>query len=138
MCLHNAVRINTEKDIVCYKLFWKDSDRPDKLYSIYRYSPYKLNVTRSTRTKTPKIYYSQDKRGRKEYSINESAFHSFANYGEVKKFQKNRYNGGSVIVKCIIPKDSAYIYEGTFEGIKSYASQKLKPMEIMEQSIFED
>lgn len=131
MCLNSAVRINTEKDIVCYKLFWQYGNT---LYSFYRNSPYKLNVTRSTRTKTPKLYCSNFN-GEKTYCIQESAFHSFANYGDVKEFHKG---SSSVIVKCIIPKNSEYIYEGTYAGVKSYASQKLKPIEIIEQSISKD
>lgn len=134
MCLHNAVRINTEKNIICYKLFWKDGNT---LYSLYRNSPYKLNVTRSTRTKTPKLYCLEFE-GEKIYCIHESAFHSFANYGDIKEFKDKNYKGSSVIVKCIIPKNSEYIYEGTYAGVKSYASQKLKPIEIIEQSISED
>ena len=135
MCLNKAVRIKPEKDIVCYKLFYKrDSD--NTLYSLYKGSPYKLNNTKNTRKSKPNLYCFEFL-GEKTYDVFESALHSFANYEDTKFFKedagifKNIKSIKSIIVKCIIPKSSEYIYEGTFRGVKAYASQKLKPIEIL-------
>lgn len=123
MCLNKAVRIKPEEDIVCYKLFYKrDSD--NTLYSLYRRSPYKLNNTKNTCAENPKIYCSGF-----SYHIEGNALHSFANYEDAKKY-KSKYHK-AIIVKCIIPKNSKYIYEGVFSDVKSYASQKIKPIEIL-------
>lgn len=60
-----------------------------------------------------------------KYNINKG-IHSFKNI----KDAKNNANLYSVIVKCIIPKDSKY-YKGIFNDVVSYASNKLKYVEII-------
>lgn len=138
MCLDNAIRINPENDIVCYKLFYKCPFAKDNnLYSVFQQSPYKLNNTKSTRVKQPKVYCSEYG-GKKTYQIHQSALHSFANYGDTVDYKEKSVFKGACIVKCIIPKNSEYVYFGVFDNKKSYASQKLKPVEIIEQSISED
>lgn len=52
--------------------------------------------------------------------------HSFKNIKDAKN-DADLYN---VIVKCIIPKDSKY-YKGIFNNVVSYASNKLKYVEII-------
>ena len=132
MCLWHAVRIKSEEDIICYKLFYK-RDSNNILYSLYRRSVYELNHIKNTRAENPQIYCSEFL-GVKTYHIEGSALHSFANYEDAKKYKKECKYHKAIIVKCIIPKNSKYIYEGVFSDVKSYASQKLKPIEIIQEN----
>ena len=54
----------------------------------------------------------------------EIGLHSFANYKGIRRLKCN------IIVKCIIPKGSEY-FIGLFDGKTSYASNKLKYIEII-------
>ena len=106
------------------------------ILSIVRDYPYEMGVVRSTNTDSPQI---------RQYYITGNSFHSFKTlYGAkkmVKFFLKQKpfmlpmNSIAIIIVKCIIPSDSNFIYKGRFIessfNLRSYASEKLKPVEIV-------
>lgn len=63
----------------------------------------------------------------------ETGLHAFVCEKDVSKYLKRSHENKryAVIVKCLIPKGSKY-YVGTFYGYKSYASDTLKYLEILE------
>jgi len=76
-----------------------------------------------------RVIVEMGKTYRSEIEVNkrnqiEQALHSYVNIPEDEEF--------SHIAKCIIPKGATY-YEGTFDGKRSYASNKLKYINIIEQ-----
>ena len=79
-------------------------------------TPYQLAIVKLGKTYTSALLRELD-------TAIEIGLHSFANYEDAKN------NGSGVVVKCIIPKGAEY-YEGTFDRSKSYASNRLKYVEI--------
>ena len=108
-----------EKDITVYKVF-----------AIGRFglrSPYypyfwEFNKVHSTRLQKPYM----DMYG----NIQGCAFHSFANRVDAdlerQKLERNTLYERFVVCECVIPKDSLFIYEGTYNRSDGYASEKLQ------------
>lgn len=135
MCLRNAKKIEPAGDITCYKVVVpfvnkKDGDRID--YS----SPYQSRkkwvlgkMSTIGKRNHPEIYRMEDD---KTMVIYRGAYHSFVNKLDAINFCKHYYATSLVVLECIIPKDSKYVYEGEFTTwtctYKSYASHKLKPI----------
>ena len=144
MCLYKIKKLNKKKDITCYKVFYCVSNGSGgfSILSIVRDYPYEMSVVHSTNTDSPQIDYIDSTY---EPYIRGNSLHSFKTlYGAkkmVKFFLKHKpftlptNSIAIIIVKCVIPSDSNFIYKGIFLekdfSLKSYASEKLKPVEIV-------
>lgn len=139
MCLFGIKKLNKKKDITCYKVFYCVSNGYGgfSILSIVRDYPYEMGVVRSTNTDSPQI---------REYcNITGDSFHSFKTLYGAKKFVKFFLKHkpftlpinsiAIIIVKCVIPSDSNFVYKGIYLetdfSLRSYASEKLKPVEIV-------
>lgn len=134
MCLEQAKLyskpIGTEdKDIVCYKIYHRYNKsifaslfqrKQQILGQLYEISEKNVNVLKGI--------------GRSHW-VEENAFHSFASLRSAKEFAKYLLGANKkyklYVVKCIIPKYSKYIYVGKFNNYKSYASQQIIPIEVI-------
>lgn len=142
MCLSVPKLITPKKDIVCYKVLKVYNDKSSVFVSEFQSFHYELGHTYSTNKNKPKIVETVPTLCRWKIVIEGDAFHSFKTVMGAKGYCKkygysssvNDYN--YVIVKCVIPKESKYIYEGDYDnswgtGYKSYASQMIKPIEVI-------
>ena len=148
MCLNEIKKINQKKDITCYKVLYTvhDGDHGEffmPMLSIVRNYPYEMGTVHSTNTDSPQIKETDTK---KPY-ITGNSFHSFKTLYGAKKLVKfllkqNRAlvtlpinSIAIIIVKCVIPSDSNFTYKGryleTYFNLRSYASEKLKPIKIV-------
>ena len=144
MCLYKIKKLNKKKDITCYKVFYCVSNGSGgfSILSIVRDYPYEMGVVHSINVDFPQIYYIDSTY---EPYIRGNSFHSFKTlYGAkkmVKFFIKQKpftlptNSIAIIIVKCVIPSDSNFIYKGRYLetdfSLRSYASEKLKPVEIV-------
>jgi hypothetical protein len=131
MCLVRAKLITPEEDIVCYKFLKVEGD---KYLSPYQYREYKLGRTLSLkRNNLPLV---ADIHGRTPM-IYKGAFHSIKLLKVAKEYAKSSSDWSTgqkydmIVMKCIIPKNSNYVYKGIFNGSQGFASQKIKPVEIV-------
>lgn len=131
-------KLNKKKDITCYKVFYCSNGYGGfSILSIVRGYPYEMGVVHSTNTDSPQI---------REYcNITGDSFHSFKTLYGAKKFVKFFLKHkpftlpinsiAIIIVKCVIPSDSNFVYKGIYLetdfSLRSYASEKLKPVEIV-------
>lgn len=139
MCLYKIKKLNKKKDITCYKVLYCVSNGSGgfSILSIVRDYPYEMGVVHSTNVDFPQI---------REYcNITGDSFHSFKTlYGAkkmVKFFLKHKpftlptNSIAIIIVKCVIPSDSNFTYKGKYletdSNLRSYVSEKLKPVEIV-------
>lgn len=139
MCLYEIKKLNKKKDITCYKVLYgvPNGSGGLSMLSIVRDYPYEMGVVHSTNTDSPQI---------REYcNITGDSFHSFKTLYGAKKFVKfflkhkpftlPTNSIAIIIVKCIIPSNSNFIYKGIFLekdfSLRSYASEKLEPVEIV-------
>lgn len=139
MCLFGIKKLNKKKDITCYKVLYAVPNGSGGLsmLSLIKDYPYEMGVVHSTNTDSPQI---------REYcNITGNSFHSFKTlYGAkkmVKFFLKHKpftlpiNSIAIIIVKCVIPSDSNFVYKGIYLetdfSLRSYASEKLKPVEIV-------
>ena len=114
MCLDKARKVNLKRNIRCYKVLEYDSLRK-KLYSPFQYEDYDIGETKEINAICPDIYSSGD--------IHGNAYHTYKRKRDA--IRECRDWGRFCVVKCIIPKDSKYVYKGVCCRDKSYASQKL-------------
>lgn len=144
MCLYKIKKLNQKKDITCYKVLYAVSNGSGgfSILSIIKDYPYEMGVVHSTNTDFPQIEYMDSTY---EPYIRGNSLHSFKTlYGAkkmVKFFLKHKpftlptNSIAIIIVKCVIPSDSNFIYKGIFLekdfSLKSYASEKLEPIEIV-------
>ena len=144
MCLYKIKKLNQKKDITCYKVLYGVSNGSGgfSILSIIKDYPYEMSVVHSTNTDSPQIDYIESTY---EPYIRGNSLHSFKTlYGAkkmVKFFLKHKpftlptNSIAIIIVKCIIPSDSNFIYKGIFLekdfSLRSYASEKLEPIEIV-------
>ena len=147
MCLRYCNKVVAEEDIICYKVVnvvpggvCFKSPVKKSFYFIGKKKEIK-NV--SLKSKNLSIYKEKLLTNSRIRKIDSCAYHTFKTLDEARSFI-NCYYDTSIkrILKCKIPKNSKYIFEGTFnyggktpfsengEPIKnSYASQKLIPIE---------
>ena len=134
MCLYQIRKINPEKNLICYKVCYRENN---KYYSIYRNYEYKLKETIQIDLEKPTIYKAKENQPDSFEVINEGALHTFVNFQDAIivasyfKFLKKDI----VILECNIPIESKYIYIGLFttgssritdkNTFASYASQQL-------------
>ena len=144
MCLYKIKKLNKKKDITCYKVLYcvPNGSGGLSMLSLLKDYPYEMSVVHSTNTDSPQIDYIDSTY---EPYIRGNSLHSFKTlYGAkkmVKCFLKRKpftlptNSIAIIIVKCIIPSDSNFIYKGIFLekdfSLRSYASEKLEPIEIV-------
>lgn len=145
MCLYKIKKLNKKKDITCYKVLYCVSNGSGgfSILSIVRDYPYEMGVVHSTNVDFPQIDYIDSTY---EPYIRGNSLHSFKTlYGAKKmvKFFLKHKRGVTlptnsiaiIIVKCVIPSDSNFTYKGRYLetdfNLRSYASEKLKPVEIV-------
>ena len=144
MCLNTIKKKNQKKDITCYKVLYTVTDDHGgfSMLSIVRDYPYEMGTVHSTNTDSPQINYIDSTY---EPYIRGNSFHSFKTlYGAkkmVKFFLKHKpftlptNSIAIIIVKCVIPSDSNFTYKGKYletdSNLRSYASEKLEPIEIV-------
>lgn len=137
MCLIKAKPVKTEKDITCYKVCYRTyGGTYVSPFMWYNYIPGQLY---QVNTNNPQLGIV-DKDG---LYIEGNAFHTFKTLQGARQYLKNKYTDYEyVIMKCIIPKESEYIYEGIFKiyfwnkfrKFVSYASQQILPVSVIEWS----
>ena len=129
MCLTNATKITPQEDIECYKVFKVNRKELDSdLLSPRQDKKWRLGRTEMLRRIEPIRYVNQ----LHQYTVEGGAYHSYQTLNDV--YADYFDNPGYVVCKCIIPKDSKYVYSGLNnrdEESKGYASQKLKPIEFV-------
>ena len=144
MCLYKIKKLNKKKDTTCYKVLYCVSNGSGgfSMLSLIKDYPYEMGVVHSTNTDSPQIDYIESTY---EPYIRGNSLHSFKTlYGAkkmVKFFLKHKpftlptNSIAIIIVKCVIPSDSNFIYKGIFLekdfSLRSYASEKLEPIEIV-------
>jgi len=125
MCLYTNEEkpVTATEDIVCYKVTrkWKD----EEMVSLYMYSPIKMNqVMTAPKFQAKLSYYGEINYG----------FHSFAELNaalcEISERIISKYEEFFVI-ECRIPKGSM-VWKGEFSGAKSYVSNKIEYVKIIE------
>ena len=162
MCLVFAKKYEQKGDIVCYKVCkrlkksGKDVCHPDLLpyyqlgnrqlagdtvfFSVHRNEPYVLNELKSTGQDDSVLINDSPLN-----YIDGGAFHTFTSEEDAINFYYTKLNPDSdiVVIKCIIPKDSNFIYIGDFNVFgtdlnlrkytvyKSFASEKVLPVEVV-------
>ena len=135
MCLYIGItpeQLKAETDIICYKVLF--SSKKATLFGQFfeqkgLYTPYQKFKVCIGRAYKSEFTYTMSGKGV------EKAIHSFTTVESAKLdvhfFEGfSRYKGNMCICKCLIPKGSRY-YQGTFDGRASYASNKIKYLEII-------
>ena len=117
MCLEKAIQIKPEKDIICYKICVFAENR---FFSPFYYFPYLLGKVEKIGKMKPAIYFDYLANS-DMVTIDGDSFHSFKTLRGAKGMLEilKKKSGTStttnyVILKCVIPKDSKYIYEGLY------------------------
>ena len=132
MCLTNIEKITPQEDIVCYKLFMINPRVCDSdMWSPFKSKHWKIGRMETLKRNKPTVYSSYYN-GQKKHKIQGGAYHSYQNIADIPVEFLLRPE--IVVCKCIIPKSSKYVYSGCNNGSKNskgYASQKLKPVEIV-------
>ena len=106
------------KDLYVYKFLYVVGSGPNAyLRSPYRSSRYNPGRTYTTKMMPEKRYFSSIWRI-------ERGLHSFATFRSAKAVSDSWYGRDIYIFVCVIPEGATY-YTGTFNGRKSYASDKL-------------
>lgn len=114
MCLTKAKRIRFKKDIVCYKMLLIDYNFD--LYSPYQHEKYFIGETKVIDSGVPNFI---------DNAITGNAIHTYKYKRTAIRIAKQCYYSECCIVKCIIPKNSEYVYKGYFGPNRAYACQKL-------------
>ena len=133
MCLTNIEKITPQEDIVCYKVLVIDPKvcNPDDMCSLCHSQFWKIGRMEALKRNKLTVY-STYYRGHKINVIREGAYHSYKNIIDIPL--ESLSCSDFVVCKCIIPKSSNYVYSGYNNydsNSKGYASEKLKPVEIM-------
>ena len=132
MCLTNIEKITPQEDIICYKLFMIDPKVCDSdMWSPFHSKSWKIGKMETLKRNGPTVY-SFYYNGHKSHKIQGGAYHSYQNIADIPVEFLLRPE--IVVCKCIIPKSSKYVYSGynnENKNSKGYASQKLKPVEIV-------
>lgn len=142
MCLRRCNKIKVEQDIVCYKVVCVKLEdclytSPFKKSTLWEFG--KMKEIKNLTRKNISLYKQQILQNNYMYRIDGCSYHSFKEKDDAVKFIKKGYIKNNwkkyAVLECKIPKNSKYIFEGDFETIteepiRSYASQKLKPIKI--------
>lgn len=137
MCLYSAKKVTPEEDILVYKVL-RIRKRSVNLLNIKEYcSPYHwdtvwyLRERKDIDASEPELVRQVSMFEGEYFRIQGNAFHSFKN--KEKAMEEAGYlelmldepEGVYVVGEFIIPKDSRYVYEGSYSGSVSYASSSL-------------
>lgn len=126
MCLELPL-FNKEKvakeDIVCYKYV---DIRSNLIFTTFHRAIVEIGKTYESKLIKSKYYWLF---GFMPYSYIGDGLHTFKTYYGCLASFINTALETTKIVKCVIPAGSKY-YEGTFDGQKSYASDKLTYVEL--------
>ena len=144
MCLYKIKKLNKKKDTTCYKVLYCVSNGSGgfSMLSLIKDYPYEMGIVHSTNTDSPQIDYIDSTY---EPYIRGNSLHSFKTLYGAKKFVKFFLKHkpftlpinsiAIIIVKCVIPSDSNFVYKGIYLetdfSLRSYASEKLEPIEIV-------
>ena len=144
MCLVDCNKIEKKDDIICYKVVKNLNDvtfsSPFKSATIWEIGKQKeIKNTSISNLKKYSLYKQKVITNSHMHKIYGCAYHTFTTEEEAFDYimiLKTIYATKFSVLKCVIPKSSKYVYKGTFQiaedvKYKSYASQKLKPIEIM-------
>lgn len=144
MCLNKAKIIQTENDIVCYKVLIKTIS--GNLVSPYYPICWEVgkeqvdyrNLNWWFETELGEYYYKDNFIPDNEedtLNINEGVFHTFKNKDDATAIANtlllNSYTSGSAVYECVIPAESEFKAEGKFlvsNGgyVDAYGSNRLK------------
>ena len=150
MCLHYSKLITPEEDITVYKVLVKQTYhyRPETPYEVLAKEPYLNTLETPPYTVFFSPYHGAEWEigVRKKATRNEEfkatllecalstglvscgAFHSFRDKCDAQNeacYLKGITSDDLVIAKCIIPKDSFYVFEGYYSNNACYASSDL-------------
>lgn len=148
MCLYKSKKIQTDEDIVCYKVLYKNH----KKELISPYYPIKWEVGKETVDDTNINYYFETPLGETYYyftnnfkspneddtlTVARGVFHTFKNKEDAVLAASaftSLFTNYIVVYKCIIPAKSELIFEGEFLTknqcmVDSYGSNRLKLIE---------
>ena len=132
MCLTNIEKITPQEDIICYKLFKINPTACySDMWSPFHSKSWKIEKMETLKRNKPTVYSSYYN-GCKKQIIQGGAYHSYQNIADIPAEFLLRPE--IVVCKCIIPKSSKYVYSGCNndnKNSKGYASQKLKPVEVV-------
>lgn len=131
MCLRKiGKQKRSKKDIICYKHLIRNEET-NSLCTTYKHMPVSIGGTYTS--KLVKGQYNK-----REFMI-EEGLHSFAALKSAMKDAEDNKSwlNRAVIVKCIIPKNSAY-YKGTQFHLKGYASDWIKIVEVLDPETYKE
>lgn len=133
MCLEKARLIEEQKDITCYKICRRREtllDGEEYYVSLFMGYIYELGKLVTNEGRYAHVYPEED-----GLLITSNAFHSFKTLKAAQNVKK-KLPQNYVIVKCTIPKESTFVYEGVCfiygKTYVSYASQQLLPISVVE------
>lgn len=136
MCLSNSEKIKTEEDITVYKTFCKvQTEQVCYYYTPFMGYPWDMGELKSIEKKCPHYEHNDSSR------IGGDAFHSFKDKEGALALREylirvfgDADNRTFCICKCVIPKDTLYVYKGLSDvsvnrKADSYASHDLQLVE---------
>ena len=127
MCLKDPKLVLQDNDIVCYKFLRVGEN--GILESPYFPKQWTIGRTESLEKRTAPDIVTEGFMT----SINGGAYHSYASLEDACYDAACVCDYPYAIVECVIPQNSKYTYLGNvFYSEQSYASQKLKPIKIIE------
>ena len=137
MCLYSAKKVTPEDDILVYKAL-RVTKRSENLLTIKEYcSPYHWETRWHSRERKdidasePELVRQASLFEGEYFRIQGNAFHSFKDKEKALEeagyleYMHDEPVGVYVVGEFIIPKDSRYVYEGSYSGSVSYASSSL-------------
>ena len=134
MCLVKCHKLNINEDIICYKYVTVKLDGYLYQSPVRKNTFWQIGKQKEIKNLTGEISEYKAKLLHNSYidKINGCAYHTFENLEDAMTYASFGSPRHYAILKCIIPKSSKYVFKGeNFEGKQSYASQKLKPIEIV-------
>lgn len=149
MCLIDPIKLTKNKglsfnEITVYKVFRRNR-KTGQIISLYRDDfVWKTGEVMTAKGKTLSTKTLIDTAGTAHIILDGAALHSFRNikdadklYVKAIKEEAEEDTGSSIIIaECVIPEDSEFVYLGAYTHTDdSYASEKLKIVEILEEKI---
>ena len=129
MCLSNCEKLKTGKEITVYKvlLLFSEWNTGEPVFQSPYYT-YKWGKIDGSVKKTEEKYpYIESQ------SLYDGAFHTFKKLcyadHEAKILSRNNPSFVFSLVRCTIPSDTAFLYDGDYAGDEGYASESLVLLE---------
>lgn len=132
MCLYKYRKTIFKRNITCYKVLLINKINDEIQYvSPYQNEPYMIEQIKSIDKNEPE-FYTQHIDNREYNLIRGDGLYSYKNLKDaIAECNQKLY---SVVVKCIIPKSSKFVYKGHIfysPYTPAFVSQQLKPIEIV-------